>query len=277
MKCLQEFGSDDHLNPWLLKYLDDINMDVLQDGKLAKVFSEPYKRNGKPKNKLIPLIYCHGLTCTRTSQSGSCRDFASHGYIVFSLDFFDGTCSYTQKRNGESKFWLKDQHPLDRDLRDKQLDYRIQEVMGFIDDLSEPNFLQNTLGFDEGIELDLNRLIVGGHSFGGVTAIAVSQQDTRVKACFSLDPWLWCIHEKIQDGSFVLQQPQFSIVTEQFNPIIVEYFSYDTIEEVNRLINNSPHQSKSKSELVVLNKTNHYHQCDALVIVPVESFMKSQN
>lgn len=42
---------------------------------------------------LKPIIYSHGWSANRTQQSGTCRDFASQGFIVFSIDFRDGTCS----------------------------------------------------------------------------------------------------------------------------------------------------------------------------------------
>jgi pimeloyl-ACP methyl ester carboxylesterase len=49
------------------------------------------------------------------------------------------------------------------------------------------------LGFDESVTIDLDRLIVGGHSFGGMTAIATAHEDPRVKAIFGFDPWLWVV------------------------------------------------------------------------------------
>ena len=35
---------------------------------------------------------------------------------------------------------------------------------------------------------------MGGHSFGGMTAILVTKKDKRVKACITLDPWLYAYH-----------------------------------------------------------------------------------
>lgn len=60
-----------------------------------------------------------------------------------------------------------------------------------IDDLFIENFLQTTLGFGPSAQMDLERLIIGGHSFGGMTAIEVAANDERIKAVFSFDPWLW--------------------------------------------------------------------------------------
>jgi len=35
-----------------------------------------------------------------------------------------------------------------------------------------------------------------------MTAIAVAEQDTRVKAVFTFDPWIYTIHEQISAGQF---------------------------------------------------------------------------
>ena len=38
--------------------------------------------------------------------------------------------------------------------------------------------------------MDLNRIAVGGHSYGGATAITASYRDRRIRACFNLDGWI---------------------------------------------------------------------------------------
>lgn len=68
--------------------------------------------------------------------------------------------------------------------------------------MTQPNFLQEKLGFDEGCQLDLDRIVVAGHSMGGVTALRVAEADKRVKACLTLDPWLQPVKEDIRDGTF---------------------------------------------------------------------------
>ena len=138
------------------------------------------------------MIFCHGLTCNRSSYSGMCREFASHGYIVFSLDHFDGSCHYTVKRSGQEKYWSSLHDPKDKEIRNKQLQIRIQEINDLVDELQETDYLQKKLGFASGVRMDLEKLIVGGHSFGGMTALSVCQQNEKVKATFGLDDWIWC-------------------------------------------------------------------------------------
>ena len=66
-----------------------------------------------------------------------------------------------------------------------------------MDDFLSEKFPQETLGFDEGVQIDKNNTVVGGHSFGGITGIEVAHEDDRVKAVFGFDPWIWCIIEKV--------------------------------------------------------------------------------
>jgi len=77
------------------------------------------------------------------------------------------------------------------------MEIRKEECKNLIDTIFEDKFAQIELGFDAAVELELEKLIVGGHSFGGMTAIAVSECDERVKATVTLDPWLWIVVEKI--------------------------------------------------------------------------------
>jgi dienelactone hydrolase len=70
------------------------------------------------QNGLMQTIFSHGLTCNRTAYSGICRDFASHGYIVFALDHFDGTTYYSRLFDGDYKYWSSNHDFLDKELRE---------------------------------------------------------------------------------------------------------------------------------------------------------------
>ena len=120
-KITAPWGTDDHSHPFLLKWIDGVKMDTVQDGTLAKQFTEK-KGDGEteqPPDKLISVILCHGLTGSRTSQSGNCKDLASHGYLVFSLDHCDGTANYYCKKNGEERWWSSNHDLYDIDMRRK--------------------------------------------------------------------------------------------------------------------------------------------------------------
>ena len=99
------------------------------------------RKNGGEVRPLIPVIMLHGLAGSRTSQSGSCRDLASHGYIVFSIDHNDGSAYYSRKNEGSEQYWPLEQDLLDIDYRRKQLDIRQAEVKEMIDDMQSATFL----------------------------------------------------------------------------------------------------------------------------------------
>lgn len=72
-------------------------IDTLHDGTISKDFTS----NTSPaQNRLAPIIFSHGISSSRGMHTGSCRDFASHGYIAFIMDHKDESCSYTESEDG---------------------------------------------------------------------------------------------------------------------------------------------------------------------------------
>lgn len=222
-------------------------MDTVQDGILSKVFIE---------RELVPMIYCHGLTANRVTQSVTCRDFASHGFLIFSIDHFDGTAQYARKQNGEEKYWSSMHDVLDKKLRQDQLEIRIGECINLIDEICEDKFAQDTLGFLPEVKLGIDKISMGGHSFGGVTAIATSARDERIKATFGMDPWTWAINEDIDAGTFKLKQPQLYLVSEGFTPDVQKVFEYDTIEYLKKIQETC---ECHKTEMLLIKDTHHLH------------------
>jgi len=66
-----------------------------------------------------------------------------------------------------------------------------------IDELFEKDFVDQVLGFTDGATLDLDKLIMAGHSMGGATAIRVGEADPRVKCVLTFDPWLLGLSKEI--------------------------------------------------------------------------------
>lgn len=53
-----------------------------------------------PSQKLIPMIFSHGYGGQAHFYSGLNREFASHGYLVISMEGNDGSATYTEKEDG---------------------------------------------------------------------------------------------------------------------------------------------------------------------------------
>lgn len=147
--------------------------------------------------KLIPLIFSHGLAGQRTAYSGLCKDLASHGYLVIAPSHFDGTAQICKKKDGTTKFWTSEQPHNSIEFRRENLAQRVSEIQNIVDDIFEAKFCSETLGFGNSVDLDLESLIMSGHSFGGMTAIQTAHDEPRVKYLAAWDPWLWCVHEDV--------------------------------------------------------------------------------
>ena len=111
---LQKYGSKRVKHTFMFKFLDNAKIDTVLNGTLAEIY-----RMGE--RKMIPLIFCHGLTGNRMTHSGQLRELASHGYCVFTLTHFDGTSNLSKKKDGSRIYWLNEGLLLDFHLRKKQL------------------------------------------------------------------------------------------------------------------------------------------------------------
>ena len=97
----------------MVRYLRDVKMDTIFNGDIDTDFVA--------NKKIIPIIFCHGVSGNRTMNSGNCRDLASHGYMVFSLDHKDETCTYHEDKDGKG-YWYNNSHSLyDNECRLKQI------------------------------------------------------------------------------------------------------------------------------------------------------------
>jgi pimeloyl-ACP methyl ester carboxylesterase len=75
---------------------------------------------------------------------------------------------------------------------------RISECKTLMDDIWDAKFPQKILGFNEHVKFDLDNFICGGHSFGGMNAIALAKAEPeRVKAVYTFDAWLYIVHKEI--------------------------------------------------------------------------------
>ena len=68
------------------------------DAPLAPEFGEGQK-------KLIPSVFCHGNMTSAEGHYGIPMIMASHGYIVFSITFMDGSAPYCKDKEGQDIFY----------------------------------------------------------------------------------------------------------------------------------------------------------------------------
>ena len=152
-------------------------------------------------DQLMPVVvFSHGITGTRHLHQALYEFLVSRGFIVIAPDhsfdanltiFPDGhLADYRSNITG---------HTDSVNVRTMQMNTRVADISFILDQLVK--IQSGKIDAQINAKIDLERIAVGGHSYGGSTATVVSQRDDRIKACFVLDSWISPIpQETIDDG-----------------------------------------------------------------------------
>lgn len=116
------------------------------------------------------VVFSHGNGGFRMQNVFWCEHLASHGYIVIAPDH-TGNAAATVVNN---KLIVHDSNARDQSAIDRPLD-----VSFLIDSMGQWN-----LGADSRFngKIDMEKIAVGGHSFGGMTSTMAADQDPRIDA-----------------------------------------------------------------------------------------------
>lgn len=167
--------------------------------------------------KAMPLIvFSHGLGGMKSQNTINAEELASHGYIVIGVDHafdsyltvFDNgdTADYRSSSEGletEEDFWA---------ARGPQLATRTADIR-FMLDVIESRKANDADNLWQHVDMD--RVGIFGHSFGGATSIMALRDDPRIRAAIALDGWMVPIaKEVIKAGS---QKPVLYIGQERWD------------------------------------------------------------
>ena len=226
------------LPPFMIKHIQDVRSNSYLNAAL-KSAAKPY-----------PLvIFSHGLGGMRMQNTIQMEELASKGFIALAMDhpfdanvtiFDDGSSAdYRSAIIGEvttEKFW---------NIRLPQINTRVADVSFVLDHIQEIQEKDDAFWS----MIDLERVGIMGHSFGGGTAIVASSRDTRLDACIALDGWLVPIEQSIIKKG--LKVPfLFMGQTYWTNP--VNYEKLDTLIAA----------STASAEKLILDGTKHFDYSD---------------
>jgi dienelactone hydrolase len=142
------------------------------------------------------FIFSHGITGSRHLHQILFEHLASKGYVVFAPDHsFDANLTiFPDGRIADYRSEITS-HPDSARMREKQINTRAFDIGFIIDQIRkiETGIIDSKLSG----KLDLNRVALGGHSYGGATAILASHNHEIVKACVVLDGWISPIPDKV--------------------------------------------------------------------------------
>uniref|UniRef100_A0A8C7PF43 Platelet-activating factor acetylhydrolase n=1 Tax=Oncorhynchus mykiss TaxID=8022 RepID=A0A8C7PF43_ONCMY len=199
--------------------------------KIPAALNGSYKQNGK----YPVVIFSHGLGAFRTLYSAICTELASQGFIVASVEHRDESASATYFYHQKPQEPEKDENLVEEwmyyrslkpgesefPLRNKQVKQRADECIKALDTLIQINAgknMENVLQteFDWTTlenSMDLCRIAVMGHSFGGATVVEALCKDVNFKCGIALDAWMFPLDEEIYVR---VKQPIFFINSEKF-------------------------------------------------------------
>lgn len=208
------------------------------------------------------LLFSPGLGGNRHAYSVFLKEMASQGYVVFSLDHIEKIIILPKHHwKDVSKF-----APMIKEIRGEQLEIRHQAVIGLLDYVCDEKNLSNLFFGKENI-INYGKIMLGGHSFGAVTAIYTALRDKRINGgIICLDPYVFPMKDEFLTKDLGL--PLLVIHTESFDKSI-RYA--ENMERVEKIIKNNG--KKQQTLNVICKNTDHLHQCDFIFLFPV--FMKT--
>ncbi|XP_071432733.1 platelet-activating factor acetylhydrolase 2, cytoplasmic isoform X2 [Pithys albifrons albifrons] len=152
----------------------------------------PVSWNGpfKPHSSGYPLIiFSHGLGAFRTLYSSICTELASWGFVVAALEHRDHSAATTYFCTAEAgrEEWIPFQQ-----VPQGQKEFYFRNKQG---------------------NIDLTKVAVMGHSFGGVTAVLALVKEPSFRCAVALDAWMFPLENMLYPE---VPKPVLFINTEKF-------------------------------------------------------------
>ncbi|KAL3272682.1 hypothetical protein HHI36_014146 [Cryptolaemus montrouzieri] len=237
-----------------------------------------YGERIRKTHKMKCVILSHGLGGSRCLYSMICCELASQGYIVFALEHRDKSAIHTYyyqnkehaKQDSRTCVRYKRVH-LNKDhftKRNKQVNLRSKEcckVLDLILGVNAGNVPHNVLDDVRYCEkresnfklsdligcLDVDNVIMMGHSFGGASALLTLARRPELRLGVLLDPWMFSIKDdKLYEQ---IKQPLIFINTQTF------HISSNT-EAMSRYMTNN------NREMYTILHTTHENQTDSVIL-----------
>ena len=141
------------------------------------------------KGGLPTILFSHGITGSRHLHQTLFEHLSSQGYVVVALDHsYD--CNLTIFPDGRIANYRSEitGHPDSIKIRNQQINTRTEDIIFILNQITKIH--HGDLKSNLNGKLNLEKIAVGGHSYGGATAIHSAKTDKRIKTCFVLDGWI---------------------------------------------------------------------------------------
>uniref|UniRef100_A0A1B6DX37 1-alkyl-2-acetylglycerophosphocholine esterase n=1 Tax=Clastoptera arizonana TaxID=38151 RepID=A0A1B6DX37_9HEMI len=182
--------------------------------------------------KMPIVIFSHGFGASRFICSTICSDLASQGYFVAAVEHRDTSACATyyykseEDRDNNVRTWVRHNKlncgPNHYTIRNKQVKFRTEEVikvMNFLEEIQDGTAEKiviptkfDVLKFKNC--LDLSKVALMGHSFGGATSLLALSMDSRFKLGIILDAWMFPLKD---EKTLKIRQPLLFINSATFH------------------------------------------------------------
>ena len=202
------------------------------------------------------IVLSHGRGGFKEMNSFMAMEFASKGYTVIAPDHAKGALLTVLADGTEIPFDPKE-FAEGENLPDAEYDVRIRELgQRWVQDLiTVTDYVQNKFPGLTG-----KKVISGGHSTGGGTAIEFCNNDSRCIGAIGLDAWMLPIAEGTLSK---IHKPLLSF----FGDSRLKYFEPINRKRFERLQEASKNTNTLNKEFVIA-KANHLDFCDAALLSP---------
>ncbi|KFW78170.1 Platelet-activating factor acetylhydrolase 2, cytoplasmic, partial [Manacus vitellinus] len=239
----------------------------------------PVSWNGpfKPCSSGYPLIiFSHGLRAFRTLYSSVCTELASWGFVVAALEHRDHSAATTyfctaeagreewipfqQVPQGQKEFYFRNKQLLGwanqgRGVSGCQVHQRAEEcvrALRLFKDIASGKSVLNILHQDLDLSVlkgnvDLAKVAIMGHSFGGVTAVLALVKEPSFRCAVALDAWMFPLENVLYPE---VSKPVLFVNTEKFQ-------TPESVAKMKRLSSRS-----SQTKIITVLGTTHESQTD---------------
>lgn len=174
------------------------------------------------EDKYPVLLFSHGFGSTRMQSISQMEELASHGYIVVSVDHTNDA-AYTKFPDGREIMNQTDAYSYSYNIEDeKDVKTRSKDMSYVLNQLTIINGKDPQSLFTG--KMDINKIGIFGHSYGGSTAAQALLDDSRISAGINIDGPL---HEPVASSGF--EQPFMFILDEDYLYLSDEEIQYTKI------------------------------------------------
>lgn len=217
LRSSNHFAKFARLPSVILSHMTLFKMDVIEHAALISEKESTY-------GKYFPVVvFSHGLGGTYECYSSFVIELASHGYIVLVPLHNDKSASYVEFPDGNITHYerlpshkLKVGKNFEFEFRNSQVNHRAQEcrvLLDFLHEISSKNEVESAKFSKFFNRVDMDKVAIVGHSFGGATSLQVCFTDQRFRCAIALDTWMLPISQEMLETG--IKAPLLMIVSEE--------------------------------------------------------------